>query len=252
MFFEPLLISWLWTLTSAIALILLWRITTAIARAPLLDVVVSLVTWIPWVVAAIDGGWIGLFGCIVGQFIGLQTFIILHELAHPGRTSTIRAALDRYVGPVRNHLGLWVTIPALPIFLGIRMGEVVLYPMLRAILGFPPYRQGEWVNVSRQKFEGLVGHDLIWCLYCDWMTGVYSLGGEMLRNVESFWCPIQFSSTKKCDNCKMAFPDISKWVRPDATMKDVEDALDEHYSNKPGTPRSWWGHPERTDHEEEK
>ena len=47
------------------------------------------------------------------------------------------------------------------------------------------------------KVEGLVGHDRIWCLYCDWMTGVWSLGTEMLRNVESFWCPLRFSSDAK-------------------------------------------------------
>ena len=37
----------------------------------------------------------------------------------------------------------------------------------------------------------VIGHALIWCLYCDWMTGVWSLGTEMLRNVESFWYPIR-------------------------------------------------------------
>ena len=42
------------------------------------------------------------------------------------------------------------------------------------------------------------------------LTGVYSLGAEMLRNVESFWCPIRFYDGKKCDNCKLDFPDIER------------------------------------------
>jgi thiol-disulfide isomerase/thioredoxin len=97
--------------------------------------------------------------------------------------------------------------------------------------------------VSRQKFEGLVGQDLIWCLYCDWMTGVYSLGAEMLRNVESFWCPIRFYDDKKCENCKLDFPDIERgWVAKEGTMEDVEEVLKKMYANSQS---SWFGHPER-------
>jgi hypothetical protein len=94
------------------------------------------------------------------------------------------------------------------------MAEVFVYPPIQWLTGFPSYRSGDWVNVSRHKFSGLVGHDLIWCLYCDWMTGIWSLGTEMLRNVESFWCPIRFSNTAKCDNCSVDFPDVkNEWVR---------------------------------------
>jgi hypothetical protein len=90
----------------------------------------------------------------------------------------------------------------------------------------------DWVNVSRQKFEGLVGHDLIWCLYCDWMTGVWSLGTEMLRNVESFWCPIRFYNGKKCENCAIDFPDVNAgWVPADGTMSEVANTIERMYGD---------------------
>ena len=120
--------------------------------------------------------------------------------------------------------------PALPCFILIRVAELCIYPILTLLVGLPRYRHADWVNVSRHKFTGLVGHDLIWCLYCDWMTGVYSLGAEMLRNVESFWCPIRFASGKKCDTCKLDFPDIhGGWVAPEGTMGDVVATLEKMY-----------------------
>ena len=152
--------------------------------------------------------------------------------------------LNRRVGRARNHLALWVTALAYPIFWGIRFGEVVVYPMLVWTVRLPRYRQAEWVNVSRTKFDGLIGHDLIWCLYCDWMTGVYSLGAEMLRNVESFWCPIRFYDGKKCENCKVDFPDIDGgWAPAGGTMKDVVATMEEHYDRGD---HSWFGHPRRS------
>jgi hypothetical protein len=111
------------------------------------------------------------------------------------------------------------------------------------MLGFPKYKHSDWVNVSRHKFQGLVGQDLIWCLYCDWMTGVYSLGAEMLRNVESFWCPIRFYDGKKCENCQIDFPDIENgWVSAEGTMDDVVQLLEQKYGDRH---TGWFGHPDR-------
>lgn len=119
------------------------------------------------------------------------------------------------------------------------------YPPLTRLVGLPKYQAAEWINVSRHKFDGLVGHDRIWCLYCDWMTGVWSLGTEMLRNVESLWCPIRFSCPQKCANCSIDFPDVNNgWVAADATMKDVTDLLEEKYTSTP-EPQPWFGHPSR-------
>lgn len=105
--------------------------------------------------------------------------------------------------------------------LSVRFGQIFIYPLLVWTLNFPKYKSG------------------------DWMTGVYSFGGEMLRNVESFWCPIRFYDGKKCENCKIDFPDLKDWVAADASMTDVATLLTEKYPLRSKTPRSWFGHPER-------
>ncbi len=217
------------------------RIADALCRAPALDLTVSLLTWAPWATAAITGGWQALAGTLAGQALALILWTRSHELIHRRSAGGPRIvkALNRLVGPIRNHAALWLTLLALPVFWAIRFAEILVYPLLVWLLDFPRYRQGDWVNVSRQKFEGLVGHDLIWCLYCDWMTGVYALGGEMLRNVESFWCPIRFDDQKKCENCRLDFPDIeTAWVRSDGSIREVHDLLLRHYAKRP---RAWFG-----------
>ena len=214
----------------------------ALIRAPLLDLIVGLFTWIPWVVTFYLHGLKGLFGCFVGQLVMLSSFCNIHTMLHNYKGPTIKHTLNQIIGPARNHLGLLISLLALPILLCVRFGEIFIYPLLVWTLNFPKYKSGDWINVSRQKFNGLVGHDLVWCLYCDWMTGVYSFGGEMLRNVESFWCPIRFYDGKKCENCKIDFPDIKDWVAPDASMTDVTKLLSEKYPLRSKNPRSWFGH----------
>lgn len=226
-----------------------------LCRAPGLDLVISLFTWIPPTTLGIIFGWRGLVASIAGQIVGMLIWMFAHELANREhlRGPRIVTFLNRTVGRLNNHIALWVTVLSLPIFILIRVGEIVAYPPLTWLVGLPRYRTADWVNVSRQKFNGLVGHDLIWCLYCDWMTGVYSLGAEMLRNVESFWCPIRFASGKKCDNCKLDFPDISGgWAPADGTMGDVVATMEKHYGPDgtaavapQGKTHPWFGHPAR-------
>jgi hypothetical protein len=214
-------------------------------RAPLLDFWVAAMTWLPWIIAAVIWGWAGLIGSVLGEMIALGLWCMGHEMAHreAARGPRIVKFINRTVGRWQNHLALWVTLIALPGFWFIRVLEVVSYWPLVVLLGFPKYKQSEWINVSRQKFSGLVGHDLVWCLYCDWMTGVYSLGAEMLRNVESFWCPIRFYDGKKCANCRTDFPDIEHgWVAPTGTMADVEKTMEAMYGQGR---REWFGHPAR-------
>ncbi len=214
-------------------------------RAPGLDLIVASMTWIPWVIAVWRFGWIGLPAAILGQMFALAVWCWIHEAMHPEarRGPRIVKFINRTVGRWQNHVALWVTVVALPAFWLIRIMEMSLYWLLPALLGFPKYKQSEWINVSRQKFDGLIGHDLVWCLYCDWMTGVYSLGAEMLRNVESFWCPIRFYDGKKCDNCKLDFPDIEGgWVKETGTMADVVNVMEEKYA---GDSKAWFGHPVR-------
>jgi len=242
-------------LTSSIALALLLfagmlsvipvRLQDALTKAPLLDGVVSMFTWVPWVAGSAIYGWRGLLAAILGQIVTLTLWCFFHELAHreAARGPRIVKTINRVVGRWRNHLALWVTAIALPGFIFIRLIETGVYWTLPVLLKFPKYNHAEWVNCSRQKFGGLVGHDLIWCLYCDWMTGVYSLGAEMLRNVESFWCPIRFYDGKKCENCRTDFPDVANgWIHPEGTMKEVTQLLEEKYGSGE---RAWFGHPVR-------
>ncbi|MBL4810212.1 MAG: hypothetical protein JKY43_09195 [Phycisphaerales bacterium] len=224
-------------------------------KAPGLDLVVAWFTIGPAVGGLIVFGWRGLLGGIVGQMIGLTVWGWGHEFVHRKAVKGPRIVkvLNRLVGRWRNHGALWVSALAVPLFWAVRIGELVIYPLLIWLLRFPKHKQGEWINVSRHKFDGLVGHDLIWCLYCDWMTGVWSLGSEMLRNVESFWCPIRFSDTNKCANCSVDFPDIWRWVADDGKMEDVVELLEEKYGiGKDGGDagerpdrNSWFGHKDR-------
>jgi hypothetical protein len=221
------------------------RVRDWVIRAPGLDLVVAGLTWVQWVAAGVVLGWLGALGALLGQLIALSVWVVGHEIAHreAARGPRIVKVLNRQVGRWRNHAALWVTAVTYPAFWFIRFAEIFTYPLLTWLVGLPKYRQAEWVNVSRQKFEGLVGHDLIWCLYCDWMTGVYSLGAEMLRNVESFWCPIRFYHGKKCDNCKIDFPDVEGgWVRADGTMTEVAAKVEAMYGSGE---RGWFGHPDR-------
>ncbi len=65
----------------------------------------------------------------------------------------------------------------------------------------------------------------------------------MLRNVESFWCPIRFHDGRKCEHCRIDFPDIDGgWVPADSSMRDVEQLMQRKYG---GSERSWFGHPAR-------
>jgi len=217
-------------------------------EAPWLDIALAVLIWVPWFVGSAIAGWIGFVATLIGQISAMQLWIFGHEQMHRKALEQPRIVgyLNKRYGWWRNNLALWVTSASVPVFLVIRVAEVLLYPLLVKLLDFRDYDHREWVNVSRQKFEGLVGHDLIWCLYCDWMTGVYSLGAEMLRNVESFWCPIRFYSDKKCENCKVDFPDIEKgWVAADGTMSDVVKTLQEQMPSD--RPWSWFGHPEKWD-----
>lgn len=224
-----------------------------LCRAPLLDLLITYFTMAPMIVGAIITGWRGLAAGLVGQIIAVLIWEALHTMAHPQarKGPRILKVINRAVGPWRNYAAVWITAIAVPGFWIVRVCQWVVYPPLVWLVRLPRYKHAEWVNVSRHKFQGLVGHDLIWCLYCDWMTGIWALGSEMLRNVESFWCPIRFASDKKCANCAVDFPDIDNgWVAANGSMAQVEHTWQEHYAaphSGGGGSRShpWFGHPAR-------
>ena len=227
-----------------------------LCRAPGLDLMIAYFTVVPMIVGPILGaqyeaawwGWLAGLGVGVGaQVTMVMVWTVLHEMANRKHLKGPRIVsnINRRVGRVRNHAAVWTTALAVPLFALVRMAEYIVYPPLTWLIRLPKYKSGDWVNVSRHKFEGLVGHDLIWCLYCDWMTGIWSLGTEMLRNVESFWCPIRFDSSKKCANCTIDFPDLDNgWAKANGNMTDVDRVLSAHYP-APNGDNSWFGHPAR-------
>jgi hypothetical protein len=216
-----------------------------LVRAPGLDLAVAALTWLPWAAGGWMAGWPGVGAVLIGQWAAFWAWVWWHELVNPAamRGPRIVRFHNRIIGRVRNQIGLWLSVLALATLWIVRISEILLYLPLRLMVGFPPIRHGDFVNVSRQKFSGLVGHDLIWCLYCDWMTGVFGLAGEMLRNVETFWCPILFSDPAKCENCRVDFPDIDGgWVRADGTMEEVVAKMEQMHGAGNHT---WFGHPGR-------
>ncbi|MGA2233509.1 MAG: hypothetical protein ABSH22_21600 [Tepidisphaeraceae bacterium] len=221
------------------------QLSAWLCRAPGLDVLVTYFTVAPIILGPIAAHWAGFFGGVAGQVIGVLAWVYLHERAHPEavRGPRIVKVVNRLIGRWQNHVAIWLTAIVTPMFWIVRMAEIFIYPLIACLTGFPQYKGSQWVRVSRHKFAGLVGHDLIWCLYCDWMTGIWSLGTEMLRNVESFWCPIRFSHTGKCENCAIDFPDLNNgWVDDKANMAQVAKVLEDMHG---GGTHAWFGHPVR-------
>ncbi|MEO5912665.1 MAG: hypothetical protein ABIS50_00415 [Luteolibacter sp.] len=220
-----------------------YAISHNITRAPVLDIFISLFTWVPWAAGYWLEEWPGVLAGLIGQFLSLHFFCLLDRAIRGKKGRTLTDAQNKVLGPLRNQFALWATTPAAVLFVLTRVIEMTVYPVVAWLAKLPTYRQGDWVNLSRHKYDGLIGYDLLWCWYCDWMTGLWALGSEMLRNIESFWCPIQFKSDVKNTNALTDFPDISKWADNDGTIEDAVRAFEEHYD---GTQKnSWWGHPDR-------
>src|SRR5213593_5236385 len=93
-----------------------------LCRAPGLDLVVSLFTWIPPTVLGIVFGWRGVVGSIVGQLLGMLVWMFAHELANRKYVNGPRIVtfLNRTVGRFNNHIALWATAVAVPVVIFIR------------------------------------------------------------------------------------------------------------------------------------
>ena len=222
---------------------LAYAITEKVAQAPVLDFFVSIFTWIPWVVGGLMLSWKGVAAAVIAQLLFLHAFCLVHRALRGKKGRTLTDAQGRILGPFRNQLCLMVQTPAILVFVQVRLAEILIYPPIAWLGKLPTYKSSEWVNLSRHKYDGLIGYDLLWCWYCDWMTGIWSLGSEMLRNIESFWCPIKFESPLKNRNASTDFPDLAQWTPFEGTMEDAVRAFEEHYDGK--QPNSWWGHPDR-------
>jgi hypothetical protein len=215
-------------------------------HVPGLDLALAYFTLLPPIVESLIAGWRGFGVSLAAQIVALWLWILIDEFVHRDRwqEAKIYRVNSQIVGSWRNFLALNLTTLAIPAFWAIRLAQIVVYPPLTKLVKFPKYEAREWINVSRHKFDGLVGFDLVWCLYCDWMTGLWSLGTEMLRNLESFWCPIRFQSAKKCANCQRDFPDLDRgWIAANGTIEEVAELIWQKHSNVEEC--SWFGHPSR-------
>jgi hypothetical protein len=206
-----------------------------LSRPPAIDFLVALFTLIPWITGSFlgllishraTGALAGLALTVLAQLIALELFDLVHSrIRVPGHSRLkINPTLTHLHGLLRNRLGLWITVPAVPGFLLIRFFQAFFYPPLVALLHFKPFRQSDYISVSRHKIENLVGADLVWCLYCDWMTGQWSLGTEMLNQVESFWCPLAFADRSKCEKCAQFF-DMTRWAPSHTTPAQMEQVI---------------------------
>src|SRR5260370_15740267 len=87
------------------------RISTWLCRAPGLDLVVSLFTWIPPTVLGILYGWRGVLGAVIGEVLGMLAWMFALQLANRQDVNGPRIVtfLNRTVGRFNNHGARLVT-----------------------------------------------------------------------------------------------------------------------------------------------
>ncbi len=211
------------------------------------DAVIGLFTLGPFALAIAlpavrQGGWKAwLIAPGVSALFYLFVWCVLDEAVRGKRRGfSIRRRWIRSDGWMRYALG-WSILLAVPMFWLVRLAEVVVYPALNVAWGLPRLRTAEFIALSRHKTQGLVGADYIFCLYCEWMTGLWSLGTEMLRNIESMWCPLRFGRADQCERCQAIFPDIERWADPEEGMAGLDRFYELHYEGRPMGARSHLG-----------
>ena len=191
---------------------------------------------VPFILGALMGlPWYLTFVLMV-SYLAVWSQVDRRLRGKPGDFSIAAYWIERD-GWGRYLLGWWCTA-AIPLFFLVRLTELLVYPVLVVAWGLPPLRASDYIMLSRHKWEGLVGADLVYCLYCEWMTGVWSLGSAQLQNIESMWCPLRFRSEVQCEKCKAFFPDVNAWARPEDGMPGVEKFYRENYDDRPMQQRS--------------
>ncbi|NES83855.1 MAG: hypothetical protein F6K10_21935, partial [Moorea sp. SIO2B7] len=91
-------------------------ISESFTQAPGLDLILSVIVWIPWLISGLLVGWVGVLAALVGQILALQLWIVAHELVHSEAVQGPRIVsyLNQRFGWWRNHLALWVTAVSVP------------------------------------------------------------------------------------------------------------------------------------------
>ncbi len=230
-------------IAAAILTRIAYAISEKITEAPLLDAFVSLFTWVPWAVGATWDGWRGFFAASSPSFF--SSISSAWFTAPSAAKRVVPSPMPKPCAGTDPQSGVpFAPDPGRARLRGDPCHGTRPLPHCGRHRKTPTYKQSEWVNLSRHKYDGLVGYDLLWCWYCDWMTGLWSLGSEMLRNIESFWCPIRFRSDAKNRNASIDFPDVKEWAPADGSLEDAVRLIEKHYDGK--RKNSWWGHPDRS------
>ncbi len=220
-----------WFAFLTVALFTVGRKMEFLARPPAVDFIVIGYTAGPWIAGGFAGAgihqyWLGALGGLTAvtfaQMIALELFDFIHcrIAARRGIQSLrINHTIERRFGKFKNRFCLWLTVPSIPLFLYNRFGFLGFF-IFEKMLGFSHFKTSDYITVSRQKIQNLVGADLVWCLYCDWMTGGWTLTSEILNEVESFWCPLQFDDRTKCEKCANYFS-TGHWTPPQTTAAEI-------------------------------
>src|SRR6476659_1010689 len=83
---ETFFIVAVWELLLGFTYQLVSRTSTSIAdrcaRAPIVDVLLALITWVPWIWACVFAGWIGLIASILAEVAALYLWCFVHEMIH--------------------------------------------------------------------------------------------------------------------------------------------------------------------------
>lgn len=235
-FFAPLAL--LFILTAGL------RLAPAGARDRLLagfgvDAVIGLFTLGPFALAlalpaARQGGWLAQLIAPAGAMVVFTVLFCIVDEALRGERGgfRIRAYWTGRDGWARYLTG-WLCFAATPVFWLIRAGQILLYPPLRWAWGLPRLRARDYIALSRHKTKGLAGADYLFCVYCEWMTGLWSLGTEMLRHLESMWCPLRFRGEGQCERCAATFADLEHWADPAEGLAGVQRFYELHYEGLP-------------------
>ena len=123
-----------------------FAISEKITRAPLLDLFISLFTWMPWAAGAWLGGWRGVVAALVAQFFAIHAFCLTDRILRGKKGRTLTDAQNKLLGPVRNQLALFATTPAVLLFVIARLTEIFVYTPVAWLAKLPdlsPRRLGE-------------------------------------------------------------------------------------------------------------
>jgi hypothetical protein len=108
--------------------------------APGVDLALAYFMLLPLLVGWFVASWQGLEVALLAELSALWLWIILHELAHRQKSQAkIHRQLSSTVGAWRNHLAVWITALAVPLFWGVRFVELIVYPPLTKLVGLPRY-----------------------------------------------------------------------------------------------------------------